>query len=90
MKEAKVQVTHEVGLHARPASLFVKTASEHAANIQVRNDSNGTDWVDAKSILSILTLAVEQDHEIVIRAEGEDEEEAIEALTKLVQSNFGE
>lgn len=90
MVETKLQVTHEVGLHARPASLFVKTATEQSAAVQVRNVTNDSDWVDAKSILSILTLAVEQDHEIEVKAEGDDEAKAIRELTELVESNFGE
>lgn len=90
MQQIKLRVTHEVGLHARPAALFVKSASEHSADIEVRNATNGSGWVDAKSILSILTLAVEQDHEIEVKAEGADEEEAIRSLTELIHSNFGE
>jgi len=86
----KLLVTNQVGLHARPASLFVKTAAGFHAVIQVRNVSRATGWVNAKSILRVLGLGVEQSHEIEISAEGEDAQEALSALAALVHSNFGE
>lgn len=86
----KIQVKHPAGLHARPASLFVKTASKFKSSIQVENLTEGRTFVNAKSILSILTLGVSQDHEINILAEGEDAEEATEALEELINDNFGE
>ena len=54
----------------------------------MRNLTAMTDWVDAKSILSILTLGVEKDHEIEIAAEGEDEAAAVASLESLVRSDF--
>lgn len=90
MAEATIQVKHKVGLHARPASLFVQTASKFSSQIKVRNlTSNGT-LVDAKSIIMVLTLGVMRDHEILIQAQGPDEEAALSALKKLVDDNFGE
>ncbi|MFO7944341.1 MAG: HPr family phosphocarrier protein [Anaerolineales bacterium] len=89
-KEIKVTLKNDVGLHARPASLFVKMASNYTSEIHVRNLSKDTDWINAKSILSVLTLGAEQDHQIEIRTTGEDEEEAITALTSLVKSNFSD
>jgi phosphotransferase system HPr (HPr) family protein len=88
MVQFSIQVINEVGLHARPASLFVQTANEFSAEIEVRNKTSGSDWMDAKSILSVLTLAVEQDHEVEIRVTGDDEQEAADALEKLISSNF--
>lgn len=90
MVEFSIKVENEVGLHARPASLFVQTSNEFEANIEVRNATSGSDWVDAKSILSVLTLAVEQDHEVEIRTDGADDEAAADALKELINSNFGE
>lgn len=85
MPEIKVKVMHEVGLHARPASLFVQTAKKYNADISVKN---GGLEVDAKSILSILTLGVSQGTEISINALGDDAEEALNALKILVENNF--
>lgn len=86
----KLTVTNKVGLHARPATLFVKAAAQFRSNIQVRNLTRSTTWAPAKSILRVLSLGVEQNHEIEVSAEGEDAQAAIDAITALVQSNFGE
>jgi phosphotransferase system HPr (HPr) family protein len=90
MQTTTLKVNHEVGLHARPASQFVKAAAAHAADIQVRNLTGQSDWVDAKSILGVLTLGVEQGHQIEIKSDGPDEVDAIADLTGLVENNFGE
>ena len=90
MLELKMQVRAKVGLHARPASLFVQTASKFASNITVQNLSTQGEAVDAKSILMVLTLGVLQNHEILIRVEGADEQQAAQSLGDLVRSNFGE
>ena len=90
MVEAKITVTHKVGLHARPAALFVRTANKFASSIKVRNLAADGNVVDAKSIIMVLTLGVMKDHEIQIQAEGADEAEAIAALQSLIENNFGE
>jgi phosphotransferase system HPr (HPr) family protein len=87
---ASLKILHEVGLHARPASVFVETASAYQSEIQVTNITNGKGPVNAKSVLSVLTLGVEKDFEIEVTANGPDEQEALEALTQLIQENFGE
>lgn len=88
MKHLRLPVTSEVGLHARPAAVFVNEAARFTSAIRVRSITGGTDWVDAKSVLSVLTLGVEQDHEIEIAVEGEDEDQAAEALEALIRSDF--
>jgi phosphocarrier protein HPr len=85
--EITLTIRHEVGLHARPAAIFVKAANRFKSQIMVEKDGQE---VNAKSILSVLTLGVGQGSVVTIRAEGEDEVEAIEALRELVVSNFGE
>ncbi len=86
----KIKVSHPAGLHARPASLFVQTANKFESEIQVQNLTDESDIANAKSILTVLTLGVMQDHEIEITAEGSDSEEAVQALKALIESNFGE
>jgi len=93
MKEAKVIVNNKVGLHARPASLFVQEAAKYSSDINVycqdpetKEDRNA----NAKSILGILTLGVFQGTEITISADGEDEEAAVAGLAALVENDFGE
>jgi phosphotransferase system HPr (HPr) family protein len=90
MLEIKIIVTNKVGLHARPASLFVQAANKSVSNITVCNLTTAGSPVNAKSIISVLTLGVMQNHEILIRADGPDEADAIERLKALALSNFGE
>jgi len=86
MPEITLTIQNDVGLHARPAALFVQQASRHAAEIWVRK---GDALANAKSILSILALGVEQGSLITVGAEGEDAAEALAALKALVDSDFG-
>lgn len=86
----QLRIDHEVGLHARPAALFVETAAGFVSTITIENLTTGSRPVNAKSILSLLTSGVEHGHEIRIAAEGIDAEAALSALTELVESNFGE
>jgi phosphotransferase system HPr (HPr) family protein len=90
MAEATIQVKHKVGLHARPAALFVQTAAKFASNIKVKNLTANGNFVDAKSIIMVLTLGVMKDHEVVIQTDGADADAALEALRSLIQGNFGE
>jgi phosphotransferase system HPr (HPr) family protein len=87
MPVSTVVVTHSVGLHARPASVFVQTAAKFASEISV---SCGDRTANAKSILMVLTLGAHQGTEITINTEGEDAQEALDALVALVENNFGE
>lgn len=87
MPETTLIVNHEVGLHARPASVFVQTASKFSSDISV---THGERTANAKSILTVLTLGAHKGAEITITAEGEDAVEALAALEELVNSNFGE
>ncbi|HBH13858.1 MAG TPA: HPr family phosphocarrier protein [Clostridiales bacterium] len=85
-----ITVNHPAGLHARPASLFVQTANKFSSDIQVQNLTDNSNLANAKSILSVLTLGVCQDHEIEIIADGDDAEDALIALEALIEDNFGE
>jgi phosphocarrier protein HPr len=87
MPEIAVIVRNKVGLHARPAALFVQTAQQFVSDITVANKDHRA---NAKSILNVLTLGANQGAEIVIQAEGEDAESALDALKSLVDANFGE
>ena len=86
MPEITLTVHHEVGLHARPAALFVQTAKQFGSAIKV---THGEREANAKSILSVLTLGVDQGAVITLHAEGEDADQALEALEVLVEDNFG-
>lgn len=79
MLEKKVVVALQQGLHARPASQFAKTASSFESDIRI---GKGENLVNAKSIIGVLTLAVEEGEEITLTAEGPDEQQGIETLER--------
>ena len=85
MPQITIQVLNKVGLHARPAALFVQEANKYQCDIRVRKD--GTE-ANAKSILSVLTLGAEQGCSIAVVAEGEDADAALAALQALANANF--
>ncbi len=91
MQEARLTITHPAGLHARPAALFVRTAAAFDAAVRLTNLTRDAERdADAKSIISLMTLGVEHDHDVLVRADGPDEDAAIDALRSLVERNFDE
>ena len=88
MVETELTLKNDQGLHARPADLFVRTANKFKSDITVRNLSTGSNDVNAKSILRILSLGVYNGHTIQVMADGEDETQAIEEIATLVNHNF--
>lgn len=87
MPEVTLTVHNKVGLHARPAALFVQTAKRFNCDVKV---THGEREGNAKSILGVLALGVDQRAVITIHAEGENADQALEALEALVENNFGE
>ena len=84
-----VTILNKLGLHARPAMVFVETATTFAAEISVRRKDQ-TEAVDGKSIMQMVMLAATQGTEIEISACGEDADSAAAALAGLVESKFDE
>lgn len=82
MKEIVVTIQNEYGLHARPASLLANTAGQFQCDIQLVKDGNE---VNAKSIMNLLLLAAEKGTELTLRADGDDEEAALDALKNLIE-----
>lgn len=76
-----------MGLHARPAALFVETASRYDANVTINKD--GLE-VNGKSIMGVMMLAAEKGSEIILKADGKDEKEVLQALTDLLEGKFDE
>lgn len=85
--EVHLLLTNPTGLHARPASLFVQTAAQFQAKIEVSGHGR---WTDAASIIGVLSLGLRQGDTITIRASGPDAQAAITALSELVRANFYE
>ncbi len=82
--EKRVTLVNPQGLHMRPADMFVRTANRFSAEVQV---AKGDQFVDGKSILSILTLAAECGSELTIVATGADASEAADALAALIDTD---
>ena len=82
-----VTVQNQVGLHARPATFFIQKANEFKSSIWVEKEERRA---NAKSLLGVLSLGITGGTDIKILADGQDEAEAVDALTKLVVSGFAE
>ena len=89
MQTREVTIINPTGLHARPASEFVKMAASFSSAVKVKNLKTNQE-VNAKSIVLLMTLALSQGTPIVISAEGADEAEAVNALVELIEGGFGE
>jgi phosphocarrier protein len=87
MTEKRIVIKNKLGLHARAAVKFVNLANRYGADVKIVKDNTA---IDGKSILGILTLAATQGTPIVLRTSGKDEEEALKALSALVNDKFGE
>ncbi|MGH7904704.1 MAG: HPr family phosphocarrier protein [Candidatus Dormibacteraceae bacterium] len=88
MPEMTLTIRSPVGLHARPAALFVRAATAFGdTKVELLKDGKVR---DAKSIIQVLTLGVGSGASVVVRAEGPQAEEALEVLRRLVDDDFGE
>jgi len=87
MVSKEVTVSNKLGIHARPAAQFVKTASQFEAEIRVEKDG---EEINGKSIMGLMMLAAGHGSVLKLIAEGPDAEEALQALEDLVARNFGE
>jgi phosphocarrier protein len=87
MVEKKVTVSNKMGLHARPCSKLVQKASTYKSDIHLKS---GTQMVNGKSIMGVMMLAAAMGTELLISAQGADEEQAAAALVELFESKFGE
>lgn len=82
-----VVIANPSGLHARPASNFVKTAARYRSAVEIVKAGKS---FNAKSIVSILSAGVKCSESIEIRTNGEDEQEALDAILEAVKSGLGE
>ncbi len=87
VKKSKVIIANELGLHARAAGIFAKEAGRFSSDVMVIKDSIR---VNGKSIMDLLTLAAPKGSEVIVMADGDDENTAIEVLTSIVEKGFGE
>jgi phosphotransferase system HPr (HPr) family protein len=87
MAERQVTILNTLGLHVRPSAEFAETAARFRSTVAVLKDGQA---VNAKSSIDLLTLAAVAGTQLVVRAEGEDAREAVDALVRLVETRFGE
>ena len=87
MPERSVQVVNEAGIHARPAAEIVKTAARFRADVMIVKDDLD---VNAKSIMGVMMLAAECGSTVLLKAEGEDAQAAIDAIAGVIANGFGE
>lgn len=87
MIEREVQIVNRLGLHARAAAKLVHASGAFRSRITLVKDG---EEVDAKSILGILLMAAAQGSWLTIRCDGQDEEEAMQAVTGLIANRFDE
>ena len=80
-------INNPVGLHARPATFFIQKANEFKSSIWIEKDERR---VNAKSLLGVLSLGLVKGSTITLVADGADEQEAIDTLTALINSDFSE
>lgn len=85
MQEFKYQIQDELGIHARPAGMFVKEAMQFTSDIQLIKDGKS---VDGKRIIGVMSLGAKCGDEITLRAEGSDEAQAISRLQDFLQANL--
>lgn len=87
MASKEVTIQNKLGIHARPAAQFVKAASAFSSDISVEKDG---EQIDGKSIMGLMMLAAGQGSVLLITAEGDDADAALDALCSLVEQKFGE
>ena len=87
MVKREMTITNNIGLHARPATFFIQKANTFKSSVWIEKDDRK---VNAKSLLGVLSLSIVKGTVINLIADGPDEDEAIEALTKLIGSDFSE
>ena len=85
IKEAVIK--NQVGLHARPATFFIQKANEFKSSIWIEKDERR---VNAKSLLGVLSLGIVKGTTVTLVSDGPDEQEAIDTLVALINSDFSE
>ncbi|MCI5822182.1 MAG: HPr family phosphocarrier protein [Lachnospiraceae bacterium] len=88
MVEQNVKICNPTGLHLRPAGIFCQEAMKYTSKITFQYGNNNE--ANAKSVLSVLGACVKSGDELVLRCEGEDEQEALSALVSLIGKGFEE
>jgi phosphocarrier protein len=87
MIEKEIEVVNRAGIHTRPAAMIVKTSAKYRSDIYLIRDGFS---INAKSIIGVMTLAAEQGAKLILRVDGQDENDALSDMSELFASGFGE
>ena len=87
MLESEIEIINKLGLHARAAAKLVKIAGSYSSSIEIEKEDQR---VNAKSIMSVMMLAASRGNTIKLYVSGEDQDDALNAVTELVNDKFGE
>jgi phosphocarrier protein len=87
MQQRDVEIVNKLGLHARPSARLTQLASSFKSTVFLSRNGRR---VNAKSIMGVMMLAAAKGSTITLEAEGDDEQEAVDALAKLISDGFGE
>lgn len=87
MRNQEFTILNKLGIHARPAAQFVKTASKFKSEVRVEKDD---EEVDGKSIMGLMMLAAGHGSIIIVKIDGPDEDQAMEAIASLIERKFEE
>ncbi|MBR4873528.1 MAG: HPr family phosphocarrier protein [Clostridia bacterium] len=85
MISREVTITNSIGLHARPATFFIQKANTYKSSIWVEKEDRR---VSAKSLLGVLSLGIAQGMTVTLVADGQDEDEALQGLSDLIDTGF--
>lgn len=88
MKSGKVTIVNELGLHARASSKLIDLAKSYPCSVELGTSED--EMVNAKSIMNVMSLIASQGTELILRTDGEEHEEAFEAIFTLIADGFGE
>ena len=87
MQRQEIEIVNKLGLHARAAAKLVSTAGRYASHVSLKL---GSQEADAKSIMAVMMLAAAKGSLVEISCDGADEDQAMQALTELINDHFGE
>ena len=87
MARAEIEISNKLGLHARASAKLTQLAGSFASEVWIEK---GTRRINAKSIMGVMMLAAGKGSKVVVETEGDDEQEALDAILKLIADKFGE
>ena len=87
MIKRDVTITNNIGLHARPATFFIQKANSYKSLVWIEKEDRK---INAKSLLGVLSLGIAQGMTVTISADGQDELEAVNGLSELIDTGFAE